>query len=33
MLTNVTKALRLVIAIVVGKVLILLGTVVPGQLQ
>lgn len=33
MLTNVAKALRLVVAIVVGKVLILLGTVVPGQLQ
>lgn len=33
MLTDVTKALRLVVAIVVGKVLILLGTVIPSQLQ
>lgn len=28
-----TKALRLVVAIVVGKAFVLLGTVVPGQLQ
>lgn len=33
MLTDVTKALGLVVAIVVGKALILLGTVIPSQLQ
>lgn len=33
MLTDVAKALRLVVAIVVGEGFVLLGTVVPGQLQ